>query len=296
MSLKAIFELLKTAAAEWNEDQAPNMAAALSYYTLFSVAPLLLILITLAGLVLGRDAVQQEVLARIGYTVGTDAANLVGTMIQSVSKPAASIPATILGIIALVGGALGVFGQIKGSLNKIWDVSPKASQGFVKDIQNTLQAELSAFLLILLIGALMLVSFILSAVFAALADVVNNGLGSPAAAAVGEVVNFALTFVGVTLSFMGLYRILPDTHIAWTSVSIGAVITALLFMLGKFLIGLYLSHSGIASAYGAAGSLVVLLLWVNYSAQIFYFGAEITQVYAKQHHLKETPAQNTQSP
>ncbi len=278
-SLKAIPGLLKDTVGQWNEDKAPQLAAALAYYTLFSLAPLLIIVIAVSGLVFGQQAAQNQIVGQIQGMVGQQGAEMIQTMIQNASRPAEGIVATIIGVVTLIFGAAGAMGQIKAALNTIWNVPPQKGPGGIKGILATLKSQLISFTMVLGIGFLLLVSLVLSAVIAG----ISQGIGKDLPTALMEAINFIISFGVITLLFGAIYKVLPDVKIDWRDVWIGAAITSLLFTVGKLLIGLYLGHSGTASSYGAAGSLIVLLLWVYYSAQILFFGAEFTQVYASQY-------------
>lgn len=274
-----IFELLKTTFTEWNADKAPQLAAALAYYTIFSMAPLLIIAIAVAGLAFGQQAAQDQVRTQIQGLVGSEGADFIQSMIQSASKPGTGAIATIIGVVALLSGAAGVVAQLKNALNTIWNVKPPPGPGGLKGILVTIQQQLLSFGMVLGIGFLLLVSLLLSAIIAG----VSSLFGDRVPTLLYEVLNFVISFGIITLLFAAIYKVLPDANIRWKDVWIGAAITSLLFTIGKLLIGLYLGHSGTASTYGAAGSLVVILLWIYYSAQILFFGAELTQVYANQY-------------
>ncbi|MBX3065771.1 MAG: YihY/virulence factor BrkB family protein [Anaerolineae bacterium] len=278
MKPKALLQLLSATIAEWSEDKAPQLAAALSFYTVFSLAPLLLIVISVAGLLYGQQNVQTQVLAQIRDLVGNDGAQLIQTMLEGASQRDAGIVATVIGLVSLAFGAAGAFGQIKTALNTIWNVPPKPGPSGLGGILFNLKTQLISFTMVLGTGFLLLVSLVISAVLTALNDYFGARLPIPVA--VWQVINFLVSFGVITLLFALIYRVLPDIYIAWSDVWLGAAITALLFTIGKFLIGLYLGHSSVASSYGAAGSLIILLLWINYSAQILFLGAEFTQVYA----------------
>ncbi len=281
MKPKALLDLLKQTVSEFGEDKAPQLAAALSYYTIFSIAPLLVIVIAIAGLAFGQDAAQNKIVDQITGVVGSDAANLIQTMIQNVNKPGAGTIATIIGGVTLLAGAAGVYGQLKNSLNTIWNIEPKPGPGGIKGVISGLLSQVLSFGMVLGTGFLLLVSLVLSAALAALGSWLGERLPIPSG--VWELINAAVSFGVITLLFAAIYKFLPDVTIKWRDVLLGAAVTSLLFALGKFLIGLYLGKTVSASAYGAAGALVVLLLWIYYSAQILFFGAEFTQVYARTH-------------
>lgn len=275
---KNLLYLLRTTFEEWNSDKAPQLAAALAYYTVFSMAPLLIIIIAVAGLVFGQSAAENQIVSQIRGTVGEQSAVLIQDMIKSASRPAAGVLATIIGLITLLLGAAGVFGQLKAALNTIWNVPTAQGPGGLAGILYTLKQQFLSFTMVLGIGFLLLVSLVLSAAIAAVSNFVNNNVSIPPI--VWEIINFIVSFGIITLLFAAIYKVLPDARIEWQDVWIGAALTSLLFTIGKMLLGLYLGRSSVASSYGAAGSLVVVLLWVYYSAQILFFGAEFTQVYA----------------
>lgn len=277
IGLKTLWILLKETYQEWSEDKAPRLGAALAYYTLFSIAPLLIIVIAIVGLAFGQQAAQGEVVNQIGGWVGKDSAKAIQKMIESTREPTSGIVATVVGVLTLLFGATGVFSQLKDALNTMWDVTQKPRggiMGFVID-------RVLAFLMVLVIGFLLLMFLALSAGISALSNYINTLI--PGFSYVLQVLNFVISFAAITLLFAAIYRVLPDTNIAWGDVWIGAAVTSLLFTIGKTLIGFYLGHVSAGSAYGAAGSLVVLLIWIYYSAQIFFFGAEFTQVYARKY-------------
>ena len=274
MNLKSYLPLLKAAFSEWLEDNSPRMGAALAYYTVFSLSPLLIIVIAVAGLVFGQEAAQGQVVAQLQGLLGQDTAKAIQEMIKNAYKPSSGIIGSLAGLITLLVGATGLFGELHDALNTIWEVPPKEGRGLLGLIKD----RFLSFTMILGIGFLLLVSLTVSAALAAFGQFLNSIL--PSLTAVGHVLNFVVSFGVVTLLFAMIYKYLPDVEIAWNDVWTGAAATALLFTVGKFLIGFYLGNSGVASAYGAASSLAVLLVWVYYSAQIFLFGAEFTHVYA----------------
>lgn len=285
MKPKDVFKLLKDTVTEWNEDKVPLWAAALAYYTVFSLAPLLLIAIAIAGVAFGEDAARGEIVGQIQGLVGKEGATAIQSMIQNANRPGSGgTIATVVGVGTLLFGASGVFGQLQDALNTIWGVKPKPGQG----IKSFLQSRFLSFAMVLVIGFLLLVSLVLSAALAAIATFFSRFM--PDLVILGQVLNFVLSFGFITLLFAAIYKFLPDVNVAWKDLWIGAATTALLFNVGKFLIGLYLGSSGASSTYGAAGSLVVILLWVFYSAQILLFGAEFTQVFAKYRGSEITPS------
>ena len=270
----ALWHLAKEAASDWSHDHAPRLGAALAYYTVFSLVPFLVVVIALTGLVFGQEAAQSAILGQIADLVGEQSAAAIKDMIQRADKPSTGLLATGLAIVTLLLGASGVFGQLQDALNTVWGVEPKEGRGvwgFIKD-------RFLSFVAVLGTGFLLLVSLILSSALAAAGKWFSSWLPLPEA--VLHLVNFAVSFVVITGLFALIFKILPDAQVAWRDVWIGAALTAALFTIGKFALGLYLGKSNVASGYGAAGSLVLVLLWVYYSAQIMLFGAEFTQVYA----------------
>ena len=275
MNIKTLWWLLKESVSAWIGDYAPSMGAALAYYTMFSLAPLLLIVIAVAGLVFGRDAAQGEVFTQLRDLMGDEGAVAVQGLLKSASEPATGTLAIVLGGLALFIGATTVFGELQTSLDRIWR-APSLKKG--SGIWTLVRERLLSFGMILTIGFLLLVSLVLSAALAALGKWWNPSFRGWEAML--HVANFVLGFLVITVLFALIYKILPRVRIAWRDVWIGAAVTSVLFAIGKFAIGLYLGKSGIASGFGAAGSIVLLLVWVYYSAQIFLLGAEFTWVYA----------------
>jgi membrane protein len=281
-------DLVKETFSEWSKDKASRLAAALSYYTIFSVAPLLIIAVAVAGLVFGREAATRQLTAEAQGLLGPQGAEAIQTLLQNAGKTGAGIVATVVGIGTLLLGASGAFAQLQDALNTIWEVKPKPGRG----IRGMLRDRFLSFSLVLAIGFLLLVSLILSAALAAVGKYLAGVL--PLSSALMQGLNFALSFAATTFLFALIFKVLPDVRIRWRDVWIGAAVTALLFSIGRFLIGLYLGRSSVSSAYGAAGSLVVVLVWVYYSAQILLLGAEFTQVYASKFGRGMTPKPNAE--
>lgn len=278
--LRRWFDLFKTTFQEWNEDEVPRLAAALAYYTAFAIAPLLIVVIAIVGLVYGEQAVEGEIVRQIQSEVGQDAAAVVQDLIENAYQGGGGIISTIISIGALLLGALGVFDQLQAALNKIWDAAPDTTSGWWLIVRR----KLISFGMLLVIGFLLLVSLLAGAFIATLNVYVENLL--PSVQIVGFVVNTVVSFGITTALFALIFRMLPDTDIEWNEVWVGATITTLLFAMGRMVLGLYLANSSVSSVYGAAGSFVVILLWVYYSAQIILFGAEFTQVYARRKRKK----------
>lgn len=272
--LKAIFELFRDAFKAWQDDRAPRLGAALAYYTIFSIAPLLLIAIVIAGLVFGQAAAEGTIVELIQEQVGNEAAQAIQSMIRSISDPGASLIATLIAVITMLIGATNFFYQLKDALNTIWGIAPKPEMG----LKVLLIDRLLALAMVGFIGLILLASLFVSTLVAALSNAVTGAL--PDIGAIWQLINAAISFGIITLLFAMIFRILPDAKIAFSDVWIGAAVTSLLFTIGTSLLGLYLGRSSVSSVFGAAGSLVVLLVWIYYSAQILLFGAEFTQVYA----------------
>jgi membrane protein len=271
---KRIYQLLKATYYEWSKDKAPRMGAALAYYTIFSLAPLLVIAIAIAGFVFGAEAVQGQIMGQIQGLVGSESARAVQTMIQSAHKPAHGVFATILGIAVLLLGASGVFTEMHDALNTIWKVDTMSQSG----VWRLIKGRFLSFGMVLGIGFLLLVSLLLSAALTAVATYASGFLPIPPTALHAVDFVFSLVFIAVLMAL--IFKFLPDATIAWGDVWVGAALTSLLFTAGKFLIGLYIAKSVTMSAYGAAGSVVIMLAWIYYSAQILYFGAEFTRVFS----------------
>ena len=275
MTVKDLWGLVKAAASGWVDDYAQSMGAALAYYTMFSIAPLLLIVISIAGLMFGDQAARGEIFGQLEGMLGAPGALAVQGLLESVSKPTEGVAATVVGAVLLLIGATSVFGELQDDLNRIWRAPVRAGRsGF----WGLVRARLLAFGLILGIGFLLMVSLVVSAALAALRKWWGPALAEWAATA--SIIELGSSFLVITLVFAMIYKIVPRVRIDWKDVWIGATVTSLLFTVGKFLIGVYIGRSGIASGFGAAASLVVVLVWVYYSAQIFLLGAEFTWVYA----------------
>jgi membrane protein len=276
MRARSTFSILKEAFREWRDDEALQLGAALAYYTIFSLAPLLLVVIGVAGLAFGREAVQGQLDNQIQGLVGAQGADAIQGMVANASRHKdGGIIATTIAFATILFGATGVFTQLQTSLNHIWNVKQKPGQG----IKGLLRARAAAFGMLLGIGFLLLVSLVVSAGLAAVDNYATGLL--PGAETLLRGVNFAVSLAVITVLFAMIFRFLPDVKIAWRDVWFGAAVTSLLFTVGKYLIGLYLGNSSVATVYGAAGSLVILLLWTYYSSQILFFGAEVTEVWAR---------------
>jgi membrane protein len=274
--LRATWSLFRQAIEAWMEDYAPSMGAALSYYTLFSIAPLLLIVIGVAGLVFGDDAARGEIFGQLRELMGDEGAAAVERLLAAADRPEGGVIATVTGTLMLVLGAMTVFGELQNALDRIWRApARKKTSGW----WNLVRSRLLSFGMILGVAFLLMVSLVVSAVVSALGNLWQfKGWET-----IAHVIDLAVSFGIVTVLFAMIYKLIPRVRIRWRDVWIGAAVTAALFAVGKFLIGLYLGKSTVASAFGAAGSLVVMMVWVYYSAQIFLLGAEFTWVYAHEY-------------
>src|SRR5882724_1722476 len=272
---RAISALLKTTYLEWSKDKAPRMGAALAYYTIFSLAPLLIIAVAIAGLAFGMEAAQGEIAGQIQGLIGRDGAKAVQSMIQSAHKPVHGVIGSLIGVFVMFLGASGVFSEMQDALNSIWHVNPDSKAG----VLNLIKERFLSFGMVLGIGFLLLVSLLLSALLAAIVEYVGSIF--PVLAVLLESLDFLLSLLSITVLFAMIFKLLPNIKIAWSDVWVGAALTSLLFTAGKFVIGFYIGKSVSASAYGAAGSLVVVVAWIYYSALLLYFGAEFTRVYAR---------------
>lgn len=285
-AFKTGFDVLKQTFSDWSEDKAPRLGAALAYYTVFSIAPLIVIVIAIAGMWFGQEAAQEQIFGQLASLVGTEGAKGISGLLEAANKPREGMIASALAIVTLIFGATGVFVQLQDALNTIWEVKPKPGRG----IWGFIRHRLLSLAMVFAIGFLLLVSLVVSAGLAAAGKWFEGAM--PGGEQVWHILNFVLSFVVIAALFSLMFKYLPDVKIAWRDVWLGGTLTALLFTIGKFALGMYLGRSSVSSAYGAAGSLIVLLLWVYYSAQILFFGAEFTQVYANRFGKKLEPAEN----
>lgn len=285
----AVFRLLKAAATDWMEDNALRLSAALAYYSIFSIAPLIMIAMALAGWLLGEQAANGLVERQLSGLMGWQAAQGIQAMVQSASKPEGFTVAGAMGLLALLFGASGVFGQLKDALNTIWEVKTKPGQGVVKFLRD----RLLSFGMVAVIGFLLLVSLVMSTFLSGMMEQLSSIL--PISDALAMAVASAISFTVITASFAAVFKILPDVNVRWNDVWVGALVTALLFEIGKWALGFYLGRESTTSAFGAAGSLVLVLLWVYYASLILLFGAEFTQVYAKARGHQIAPSKNAEA-
>lgn len=275
-SIKEVWGLVKIAASSWLDDYAPSMGAALAYYTVFSMAPLLLIVISIAGMIFGAEAAHGEIFGQLRGLMGDDAAKAVEGLLASVSRPSESMAATLIGVAVLLIGATSVFGELQDALDRIWRAPLRNKSG---GLWKLLHSRLLSFGMILGMAFLLMVSLVLGAVVAALGRWWGGFFGSWEVLL--QVINGVVGLILTTLIFAMIYKWMPRVKVQWHDVWMGAVATALLFTIGKTLIGLYIGKTGVASGFGAAGSIIIVLVWVYYSAQIFLLGAEFTWVYAQ---------------
>lgn len=279
--------LIKAAFSSWLNDYAPSMGAALAYYTMFSIAPLLLIVISTAGFVFGEEAVRGEIFGQLQGLMGDQGAQAVQGLLESVSEPKEGIAGTVIGTVLLLIGATTVFAELQDAFDRIWRAPGRDQDG---GLWRLIRSRLLSFGIILGIGFLMMVSLIFSATMAALGKWWGPYFASLEILATA--LNFLFSFVLTIVMFAMLYKFMPRVKIHWQDVWAGATVTALLFTVGKLLIGIYIGKSAVSSGFGAAGSLVVVLVWVYYSAQIFLLGAEFTWVYARAHGSRKESAQS----
>jgi membrane protein len=288
LSPAAVWQLVRKTVNDWIEDKAPQLGAALAFYTALSIAPLLVILLGAAAFFFGEEAARGQITEQLRDLVGDEGGQAIEEMIASANKPASGAVATALGVATLLFGASGVFGQLQTALNTIWEVQPKPGRGvwgFIRD-------RFLSFAMVMGIAFLLLTSLVITAALATLGELLG---GLPDALQwLAQVINFAVSFAVITLLFAMTFKLLPDVKMAWSDVWLGAAVTAALFTVGKFAIGMYLGHSSMASSYGVAGSFVVLLVWVYYSAQILFFGAELTQVYANKFGSRIVPTEDAE--
>ena len=266
--------LLRQSFSDWNDDNAPRLGAALAFYTILSISPMVILVVALVSLVFDRSRAQQHLLSQVQSLVGSDGRTAVETMLASGQKASSGIFATLIGLATLVFGASGVFGELRSALNTIWDAKPAKTSG----IWGLLRERVFSFGMVISVGFVLLVSLLASAGLAAMTRFFSGLLPIPSILL--AILNFSLSFFGIALLFAFILKYVPETEVKWSDVLVGATATALLFTVGKSLLGLYLGKASPGSAYGAAGSLVVMVIWVYYSAQIFFFGAEFTHVHS----------------
>ncbi|HSU56732.1 MAG TPA: YihY/virulence factor BrkB family protein, partial [Candidatus Dormibacteraeota bacterium] len=282
MNLKKGWPILKGTFTEFGEDNVLRLSAALAYYAMFSIGPLLAIVVGLAGLAFGHESVRRQIEQQLQSMLGGSSAKMIDSM-MSAQKHGSSLVTTIVGIVALLFGASGVFGQLQDALNTIWEVKSKPGIGVWGFIRN----RFLSFSIVLGVGFLLLVSMALTTFLSAAGGSIASKLGISEAFA--HALNFIVSFAVITVLFAMIFKYLPDVKIPFSKVWVGAIGTALLFTLGKYLLALYLGRESTRSSYGAAGSVIIILMWIYYASVILFFGAEFTQVYAKQTGTKIVP-------
>jgi len=272
--LSRICRLLRDSVQAFIADDALSRGASISFYTITSIGPVLFIVVAIAGLVFGEDAARGAIASQLSELMGRASADLVQTALESASDKSSGILASIVGAITLLVTASGVFGEMQSALNVIWKAQPEGTT-----VSRLMRARAASLGLVAALGFLLLVSLVISAILSGLSSYINTVL--PFGALILQILNFVISFALISVLFAAIYKVLPDVKLYWADVLVGAVVTALLFNVGKFLIGLYLSHSAVASSYGAAGALIIIMLWIYYSAQIFLLGAEFTKIYTR---------------
>ncbi|MGI9040437.1 MAG: YihY/virulence factor BrkB family protein, partial [Gemmatimonadales bacterium] len=289
MTLASLWQVLKRAFAGWWNDNVPRLGASLSFYTLFALAPILIVAIAIAGLFFGPEAVRGEIVGQVRGLVGTEGARAVQAMLEGASQPSSSVTATAVGLLTFFIGATGAFLELQTALNAIWRVKPREDPP-LRAARAMLVQRLVSFGLVIGVGFLLLVSLVVSAGLAALNKYLGNAF--PGFTIMWEGLNVLVSLGVITLLFAMIYKILPDVELRWRHVWVGGLVTAGFFTVGKQLIGLYLGTSGVASTYGAAGSVVVLLVWVYYAAQVVLLGAEFTREYVEQFGERVRPSEH----
>ncbi len=283
--------LLSATYSRWSAHNAPRLGAALAYYSLLSIAPLMILIVAICGIVLGRSSAERQVLEQTRQLMGPSGANTLQSLIDNAHHAGSGFVATIIALVTLLFGASGVFLELRESLNNIWDAPPQPGGGW----RGMVKQRLTSFAMVLALGFLLLASLLLSAGFAVVEKFARDFVPLPAAI-LAEVANFVVSLFALAVLFALIYKFVPNVPIDWRDVGIGAAVTAFLFTIGKSLLAVYLSTAAVGSTYGAAGSLVALVVWVYYSAQIFFFGAMFTRVYAESYGSKTWRSRRAQPP
>jgi membrane protein len=282
MNLRTIWSMLTRTFAKWSEHEAPRMGAALAFYSILSLAPLVIFVMAMLALVFGHDTAQSQLLSQVGGMIGSQGSAVVKGMIEHAQKPASGVAASVIGIVTLLFGASGVFGELRSALNTMFEADTRRDAG----VWGTIKARFFSFGMVLAVGFLLLVSLLISAALATLEKFFGGLLPLPGI--VLSVINTAVSLAGITILFALIFRYVPETKVPWKNIWTGAAVTAILFTLGKFITGFYLGKAAVGSAYGAAGSLIAVTVWVYYSAMSFLFGAEFTQVLRCVTSMKDT--------
>jgi len=286
MQLRDMWATVKETASDWLDDNASRLAAALAFYSLLALAPLVVISVAVAGFFFGPEAARGKVAGELGAVVGAEAARGIQSVVATAQSPSTGLVSTVVGVVTLFIGASGVFGELQASLNTVWEVKPKPGQG----IWSAVKTRFFSFTMVLGVAFLLLISLVITSVLSAIG--VGFAQVLPGGEAVWQVLNFAFSLAVVTALFALIFKYVPDAKVRWSDVWLGAAVTAVLFSIGKFLLGLYLGKAAVGSAYGAAGSIVALTVWVYYAAQIFLLGAEFTQVQARRRGREIRPSEN----
>lgn len=288
MRVKDAWATVKETAKDWSDDDASSLAAALAYYALLSLAPLLVISVSVAGWFLGPEAAKGRVAGELSGIVGSEAARGIQEVVVSADEPKRGVIGAVVGVVTLFIGASGVFGQLQTSLNTIWEVEPKPNRGVLAALKD----RFFSFTMVLGVAFLLLVSLVLSSILSSLGNALADTL--PGGAVLWQGINFALSLGAITALFALIFKVIPDARIQWRDVWLGAAVTAVLFTIGKQLLALYLGTAAVGSSYGAAGSIVALVVWVYYATQILFLGAEFTQVQARRRGAAIEPTDNAQ--
>jgi membrane protein len=286
MRLKTAGSMLKDTVNNWLDDRAMSLAASLAFYTVLSLAPLLIVAVSVAGLLFGEAAARGQIGQQLGGMLGPQGGSAIENVLANAREPHANIAGTVIGLVILFFGASGVFGELQDSMNAVWEVKPKPGRGVI----GVVKSRFFSFAMVLGVAFLLLVSLVLSAALSAVGKFLSDTL--PGGAVLWFGINIVISMGVVTLLFALIFKVVPDVKIGWRDVWYGAAFTALLFTVGKALIGIYLGRASVGSPYGAAGSLVVLVVWVYYSAQILFLGAEFTRVYADHSGSRILPNEN----
>jgi membrane protein len=284
--LRVVGSILKSTVVEWYDDDASRLAASLAFYTTLSLAPLLLVAISIAGIVFGQDAARGHVSTEVGGLVGATGAEAIETILANAQDTSQGVFAAVVGAVVLLFGASGVFAELQAAMDKIWEVKPRDGRG----VWGVVRDRFTSFTMVVGVGFLLLVSLVVSAVMTAMTSRLNVALGAVALGA--QILHIVVSLAMTTVIFALIFKVVPDAKIRWRDVWVGALATSVFFTVGKLLIGLYLGHSTVASTYGAAGSVVVILVWVYYSAQLLFFGAELTQVLTTRFGREIEPSDN----
>lgn len=274
MNRKALLDVILSPFREWSKDNAPQLAAAIAYYTIFSISPLLIIALAIAGQFYNGDAARTQLMAQISGLMGPETASFVGRILENSARSSTGLLASIISFVVLLFGASGIFNQVQYALNKVWKVPANPQHSLMSNLKN----RFLAFLMVLVIGLLLVIFLTISTVLSALNTYINS---NPQTAWLSQTINLGVLTIIMTALFAIIFRTVPDSEITWADVWLGAGVTSVLFLAGRYAIGLYLQFSKSGSVYGAAGSLIILLIWIYYSAQIFLLGAEFTHVFAR---------------